>query len=140
VKAAALLLLFASAAALAAGEDRDPAAAVPKTDIRREALSLYKYEPHAGAPAPLPPFLAHETPPPPPSPSLIDAAPSDLRRPHMMNRLNEAIVQERADARAALVASRLGIGVSSVRVGRYFSVGAATAFYLPVEVGLSVIW
>jgi len=58
----------------------------------------------------------------------------------MMNRLNEAIVQERADARAALVASRLGIGVSSVRVGRYFSVGAATAFYLPVEVGLSVIW
>ncbi|HXQ80747.1 MAG TPA: hypothetical protein VN775_05520 [Opitutaceae bacterium] len=135
MKTAALILLFASTAALEAG---DTGSAVPQTDVRRETLSFYKYE-HTRPPSPLPPFLAREAPPPP-GQYLVNAAPSDLREPHVLDHLHAVILQERADARAAMVASRLGIGVSSVRVGRYFSAGAATAFYIPAEIGLSVAW
>ena len=39
-----------------------------------------------------------------------------------------------------MVASRLGIGVSSVHLGRYLVAGAATAFYIPVAIGVGVTW
>jgi hypothetical protein len=139
MKPVALVLLFASAAASAAAGNRDCGAAVPQTEIRKATLSFFKYEPHARVPSPLPPFMAHETPPPP-GQDLVNAAPSDLRAPHALSHLHAAILRERADARTALVASRLGIGVSSARVGRSIAVGAATAFYVPVAVGLSVVW
>jgi hypothetical protein len=57
-----------------------------------------------------------------------------------MNHLHEAVLREQADARAAMVASRLGIGVSSVHLGRYLVAGAATAFYIPVAIGVGVTW
>jgi|CZKI01.1.fsa_nt_gi hypothetical protein len=139
MKPAAFVLLLVSAVAVAAGEDRDPGAVVPQTDIRKEAVSFYKYDPRARVPSPLPPFLAREAPPPP-GQSLVNSAPSDLRKPHVLNRLHAAVLREQADARTALVASRLGIGVSSVRVGGPLVAGVATAFYIPVAVGIGFSW
>ncbi len=104
-----------------------------------EIQSVYKFEPHAWVAPPKAPFLAHE--PSQPEVREISESPAPaLSESRVMNRLHAAIVQEHADARAAMVASRLGIGVSSVRMGKNFALGAASAFYIPVAVGVSVVW
>ena len=139
VRPAALVVLLASTVALVAGEDRDPGAVIPKVGIRREILSPYKFVPHPAESSSPAPFLARE-----PSSTgdqrLATPAASDFREPRVMSRLDAAILREQADAREARVASRLGIGVSSVRLGRHLVLGAATAFYIPVAVGLGVAW
>lgn len=136
---AALAVLVASATTLAAGDDSDSGAVFPSTDMRREILSPFKYVPHPVEPPPPAPFLA-KRPPPPGDKRLAVAAQSDLREPHVLSRLDAAVLREQSDARAARVASRLGIGVSSVRLGKHVVLGAATAFYVPVGVGLGIVW
>jgi hypothetical protein len=139
MKTAAIALLFASSASFAAGDDGNSSGSIPRTDIRAEIQSVYKFEPHAWVPPPSAPFLAHEVS----QPEVRDIAESPapaLSESRVMNRLHAAVVQEHADARAAMVASRLGIGVRSVRLGRHFALGAATAFYIPVAVGFSLVW
>lgn len=139
MKSLALVFLFVSTAALAAGQDRDSDAVIQATDVRKEILSVYKFEPQARIQSPPGPFLAHEATEPERH-DLVNAAPSSLADSKAMNHLHAAILQEKADARAAMVASRLGIGVSSVRVGRYLVAGAATVFYIPIAVGVGVVW
>jgi hypothetical protein len=139
LKSAAIALLFASTAALAAGDDGNSCGSIPQTDIRLEIQSVYKFEPHAWVSSPPAPFLAHEASQPDLH-DIVESPPPALSESRVMNRLHAAVVQERANSRAAMVASRLGIGVSSVRLGRYFALGAATAFYIPVAVGVSVVW
>ncbi len=139
VRPAALAVLVASAAALAPGDDSDSGAAFPSTDMRREILSPYKYVPHPVEPSPPAPFLAKRAPPPGDQ-RLAEPAQSDLRGPHVLNRLDAAVLREQSDARAARVASRLGIGVSSVHLGKHVVLGAATAFYVPVGIGLGIVW
>jgi hypothetical protein len=136
---AALAVLVASATALAAGDDSYSGPVYPSTDMRREILSPYRYVPHPVEPSPPAPFLA-KRPPPPGDQRLAEPAQSDLREPHVLNRLDAALLREQSDARAARVASRLGIGVSSVRLGKHVVLGAATAFYVPVGVGLGIVW
>jgi len=138
MKSAASLLLFVSAAACAAaGSDPDPGA-YPHTDIRREILSVYRYEATAKEPPPVIPLPARR---------LVQAASQEVLAPapaprdtRKMNALRAAIVQEEADARSAASASRLGIGVRSVQLGRHLVAGAATVFYIPVAVGIGAIW
>jgi hypothetical protein len=139
MKAAALVFVLASAARLAAETDpSDPDAFVPQTNLRKEIHAIYRYEAAAKAPAPAAPVLS-----PKPSPTLHpdfsegSPAPRDTRR---INRLNAAIVQEEADARSAAVARKLGIGLSTVPLGDGWRAGVATAFYVPVMVGLGVAW
>jgi hypothetical protein len=134
-----VILLLAPAVAVAAGEDRDPGAPVPQAGVRKEILSFYKYDPRARVPSSLPPFMARETPPPT-GQNLVNAGTSDLREPHVLNHLHTVVLREQADSRAALVASRLGIGVSSVRAGKSLVAGAATAFYIPVAIGIGISW
>jgi len=140
MKLVALFLLLAPTLAPAAGGDRDPGASIPQTDIRREILAPYRFVQHQEHPAPPAPIFLAREPTPPESQDLFRLPPSDIRGPHVMNRLDEAVLRERAGARAAMVASRLGIGVESVRVARRLAIGAATAFYVPVAVGIGVVW
>jgi hypothetical protein len=139
MKLVALILLFASTAAFAAGQDGNPDAVVQETNVRKEILSAYKFDPQPGVQSRPAPFLAHDASRTE-SPDLVNAAPSSLADSKAMNHLHEAVLREQADARAAMVASRLGIGVSSVHLGRYLVAGAATAFYIPVAIGVGVTW
>jgi hypothetical protein len=135
----AIAVLLTATAALAPGEEVDTGAAPPKTDIRKEILAPYRFVPHDAAPELPAPFLA------PPAPAsgnqrLSMPAPSEFREPRMLNQLDAAILREQAGARDARMASRLGIGASTVRVGKHVVLGAATAFYVPVGVGLGIVW
>ena len=139
VKALALVLMLASAASLAAGDQSAPSAAVPQTDIRKELLAAYKFEPRTEKPPETAPFLAHAVSQPEPQ-DLVDAAPQSVRNTKVMNHLHAAVLQEQSDAKAALVASELGIGIKSVRVGKNFALGAVTVFYIPVAIGGGFAW
>jgi hypothetical protein len=139
MKSAVLLFLFVSAAPwAAAGGDSDPGA-YPQTDIRREILSVYRYEAPAKDPGPATPFLTPKAIQAA-SQEILAPAPTTLRDARRLNNLRAAVVQQEADARSAAIASRLGIGVRSVQVGRHLVAGAATVFYVPVAVGIGVIW
>ena len=78
MKPVALVLLFASTAAFAAGDDSASSTVVTQTDIRKEMLSEYKFEPNQAKPAQTAPFLAHEIPQPA-VPDLVEAPPASLR-------------------------------------------------------------
>ncbi len=134
----AFLLLSASPLVASSGAD-DPQSFVPQTDIRKEIHSIYRYEPSARVTPPPPPFLARVANPPEPL-EISEPAPEPLRSARQMNELHRAIVQEAADARSAAIASKLGIGVSTVSLGGRWRAGAATAFYIPVMVGIGFAW
>ena len=57
-----------------------------------------------------------------------------------MNELHRAVVQEAAEARSAAIASKLGIGLSTVSLGGRWQAGVATAFYIPVMAGIGFAW
>jgi hypothetical protein len=140
MKAAALVFLLASAARLAAETDpNDPDAFVPQTNLRKEIHAIYPYEPAAQAPAPAAPVLSPK-PSPTSHPDFSEAGPSSPRATRRLNRLNAAIVQEEAEARSAAVARKLGIGLSTVPLGGGWRAGVATAFYIPVMVGVGIAW
>ncbi len=140
MKTAAWVLLLVSAApfAVAGGAD-DPDSSVPQTDIKKELRSIYRYEPSTRVAAPAAPFLAH-TPAEPAHLEISEPAPEPLRTARQMNELHRAIVEETAEARSAAIASRLGIGVSSVSLGGRWQAGVATVFYIPVMAGIGFSW
>ena len=63
-----------------------------------------------------------------------------LRSARQMNELHRAVVQEAAEARSAAIASKLGIGLSTVSLGGRWQAGVATAFYIPVMAGIGFAW
>ena len=65
------------------------------------------------------------------------SAPRDSRK---MDDLHASLAQEKADARSAAIASKLGIGVSSVHLGGNLVAGVATVFYIPIAVGIGFSW
>jgi hypothetical protein len=139
MRSLALVFLLASAASFAAGDESAPGNAVPQTDIRKELLSAFKYEPRPEKPPETAPFLAHAISQPE-AVDLVDEPPQSPRDAKVMNHLHAAILQEQSDAKAALVASNLGIGVKSVHFGKYFALGAVTVFYIPVVIGGGFSW
>jgi hypothetical protein len=140
MKATVLIFLFAFPAALAAQIDpSDPDAFVPATNLRKEIHAIYRYEPQAATPAPAAPFLAPR-PAAPAQTDFVESAPVQPQNSREMNRLAGVIVQEQVDAKAALVAKNLGIGLVGVPLGRHWFVGAATAFYIPVMIGIGASW
>lgn len=133
-----LVLLAVSAVSLAAGEDNGSDYVIPHTDFRRVLQSEYKFVPHPAGQSQPAPSVKQETSRPA-IPDLVNAAP-DAHRQRVMNHLDPVLLQEEADARSAAMASKLGIGVQSVHVGRYLVAGAATVFYIPVAVGIGFAW
>lgn len=133
-----LVLLVSSTVALAAGEDDGSDYVIPHTDFRQVILSEHKFVPHPEGQFPPTPSARQEAPRPA-IPDLVNAAP-DIHKQGVMNHLDSVLLQEEADARSAAVASKLGIGVRSVQVGRYLVAGAATVFYFPVAVGIGFAW
>jgi hypothetical protein len=102
-------------------------------------LSMYKYEPNKIEPAPQAPLLAprvSETG----GQVIMAPARSALRDSRKMDDLHASLAQEKADARSAAIASKLGIGVSSVHLGGNLVAGVATVFYIPIAVGIGFSW
>jgi hypothetical protein len=140
MKPVAWVFLLVCAAPLVAATGSDDAEAVePHTDMRKEIHAIYRYEPSARVTPPPAPFLAHPTAEADRH-EISEPAPAPLRDTRSMNELHRAIVQEEADARSAAIASKLGIGVSTVSLGGRWKAGVATAFYIPVMVGIGFSW
>ena len=140
MKAIAWIALIALPALLAAETDpNDPDAFAPATNIRKEIHSVYRYVPQAH---PLPPtapiFVAKAAEVP--RQDFVDAAPLENGNSRTMRRLGVAIAQEKTDARNAMVAKNLGIGLWTKPIGGGWFAGAATAFYIPVFVGVGISW
>ena len=133
-----LVLLAASTVALAAGEDNGSDYVIPHTDFRQVIVSEHKFVPHPAPKSSQAPSAKQE-PPRPAIQDLVNAAP-DIHKQAVMNHLDSVLLQEDADARSAAMASKLGIGVRSVHVGKYLVAGAATVFYIPVAVGIGFAW
>jgi hypothetical protein len=140
VRQAVLLLLLAARAGAA---DPGPGAAEPRTDVRKELLSEYRYVPHPADAAPIPVFLAAAAPSPdagaPYGPEVVTMAPFTVRETVRMETLHADLLQEKRDAHTAMVMSKLGIGLHVAPVGPV-AFYAATLFYIPFAAGFSISW
>lgn len=140
MKAIVWFALIASPALLAAETDpNDPDAFVPATNLRKEIHSIYRYEAQPHPHPPRAPIFAPKASEPA-QPDFADAAPVENGNSRAMRRLGAAIVQEKNDAHNAMVAKNLGIGVWSTPIGGGWHAGVATAFYIPVFVGIGLSW
>jgi hypothetical protein len=141
VRAGVLLLLIAAAGTLAWASDPDLGPAAPRTDVRRELLSEFKYvahPPQAAAPSPfLAPGAQPGLPPPSDTSDLVRMAPFTVREMVRMETLHADLVQEKTDAHTAAVMSKLGIGLHVAPVGPV-AFYAATLFYIPFAVGFAI--
>jgi hypothetical protein len=136
-RCAAVPLFVASAgSALFAG---DPATVSedPRTDAHKELLSEFRYVKTPADPSPNAPILSNagtdqrSATPAPDNSVPVMMAPFTVREVARMDTLHEDILKQDADARAAKITSRLGIGIHTGPMGFY----AITIFYIPITVG-----
>lgn len=137
---AVLAFLVSSSVVMAAdGSSSDPD--MPQTDIRKEMLSQYKYSPTGGNPAAkgsAPANLAQPTRAASPTPGgrdIVVMSPFEVQASGKREQLQTASFQEEPPTQGEKVASKLGIGVHRMKIGKV-SVFASTIFYIPFLVGM----
>lgn len=144
MKRSALLLLAVAASPPAADAQAwaDPDAA--HAEVRTQLLSEFKYEPVQKGRPPSSPVLAHPLKSalvdvPVAAPDVVRMEPYTVRDSLRMEALRADLLQQKADAKTAMVMDRLGIGVHAAQVGPAVAY-VATVFYIPFTAGISLSW
>jgi hypothetical protein len=141
VTRAALICLLSSGGILLASEDGPSDDGVPATDIRRELLSEFKYAPAKKAPdspasvGPMPKAQPRLDPSPAAGADTVRMAPFEVQDSRTPLNLSTWVVQEEPTTPAETMASKLGIGVHTWKMGKT-RLNVRTIFYIPFLVGL----